>query len=160
MSKKNQTLYPRISKSPPFTVEASGYEPVKGETVPRRHPISKDNLVRTPSEDVKTVFDIIKYSANRFGNARALGTRHLIRTHTENKKVKKTVDGVTKEVDKSWTYFELGGYTYISFVEYEKLVLEVGSGLRKLGLTKGDIVHIFAGTRYFYHINFFAASMV
>lgn len=149
MSKKNQTLYPRISSSPPFTVEASGYEPVKGETIPRRHPVSKDKLVTTPSDDVKTIFDIIRHSAEKFGNAKALGTRRLIKTHTENKTVKKTVDGVTKDVEKSWTYFELSGYTYISFVEYEKLILEVGAGLRKLGLVKGDRIHLFAATRYF-----------
>lgn len=148
MSKKNQTFYPRITKSPPFTVEASGYEPVQGETIPRRHPSSKDKLITTPSEHVSTIFDIIKYSANKYGNAKALGTRHLIKTHNETKKVKKTIDGVTKEVDKKWTYFELSGYTYISFVEYEKLVFQVGSGLRRLGLVKEDRIHLFAATRY------------
>lgn len=147
MSKNRQALYPRISKSPPFTVEASGYEAVKGETIPRRHPVSKDKLTTTPSENIKTVFDIIRHSAERYGNAKALGTRRLIKTHTEKKKVKKTIDGVTKEVDKSWTYFELSGYTYISFVEYEKMILEVGAGLRKLGLVRGDKVHLFAATR-------------
>lgn len=148
MSKKTQTLYPRVTKSPPFTVEASGYEPVKGETIPRRHPVSKDKLTTTPSEDVRTIFDILKRSADRFGNAKAVGTRRLIKLHHESKKVKKTVDGVTQEVDKKWTYYELSEYTYLSFVEYEKLVLEIGAGLRKLGLAKGDRLHLFAATRY------------
>lgn len=148
MAKKGQPLQPRFSNSPPFTVEASGYEPAEGETIPRRHPASKDKLTTTPSEDVKTIFDILKRSADKFGNAKALGTRRLIKTHHENKKVKKTVDGETREVDQTWTYFELSEYSYTSFVEYEKLALEIGAGLRKLGLVKGDRLHLFAATRY------------
>ena len=147
MSKKTQALYPKIQASGPFTVEASGYKKVDGETIPRRHPGSKDKLSTTPSGDVKTIFDILKRSADKFGNAKALGTRRLIKTHTETKKVKKTVDGETKEVDKKWTYFELSEYSYISFSEYEKMVLAVGCGLRKLGLSQGDRLHLYAATR-------------
>lgn len=147
MSSKPQVLYPRISQSPPFSVEVPGCQPVEGETIPRRHPLAKDGLLTSPSEDVRTIFDIIKYSADRYGNAKALGTRRLIRTHNETKKVKKTVDGQTKEVDKSWTYYELSEYSYVSFVEYEKLTSQIASGLRKLGMNKSDRVHLFAATR-------------
>ena len=148
MSKQKQALYPKLQASGPFSVEASGYEPVEGETIPRRHPSAKDKLSTTPNKDVNTIFDILKYSADKFGNAKALGTRKVIRTHTENKKVKKTVDGKTQEVDKKWTYFELSEYTYISFAEYEKQVLALGAGLRKLGLSQYDRVHLYAATRY------------
>ena len=147
MSKKDQPLYPKISGSRPFSVEASGYKPVKGETIPRRHPSSKDKLKVTPSEDVKTIFDILKRSADKFGNAKALGQRRVIKTHSETKMVSKTVDGQTKEVEKKWTYFELSEYSYISFVEYEKMVLQCGAGLRKLGMAKSDRLHLFAATR-------------
>ena len=147
MSKKTQTMQPRIYKSGPFSVEAEGYQPVKGETIPRRHPGSKSKLVSTPSEDVKTIFDILKRSADKYGNAKALGSRKLIRTHQESKKVKKTVDGKTEEVDKKWSYFELSGYSYISFVEYEKLCYQIGAGLRKLGMVQGDRLQLFAATR-------------
>ena len=147
MSKKTQQMQPRMSQSGPFTVEASGYEPVKGETIPRRHPGSKDKLVSTPSEDVTTIFDILKRSADKFGNAKALGSRTLIKTHHETKKVKKVVDGKTEEVNKNWSFFELSGYSYTSFSEYEKLTLRVGAGLRKLGMVKGDRLQLFAGTR-------------
>ena len=140
-------MYPRMMQSPPFTVEASGYEPVKGETIPRRHPSSKDKLVNSPSEDVKTIFDILKRSANTYGSAKAVGTRKLVKTHQETKKVKKTVDGKTEEVEKKWSFFELSEYKYISFVEYEKMCLQIGSGLRKLGMAKGDRLHLFAATR-------------
>lgn len=148
MPNNSQTLYPRISRSPPFTVDASGYEPSEGETIPRRHPAAKDKLITTPSEDVRTIFDILKRSADKYGNAKAVGTRRIVTTHVENKKVKKMVGGEMTEVDKKWTYFELSAYSYASFVEYEKMCLEVGAGLRKLGMVKGDRLHLFAGTRY------------
>lgn len=61
--------------------------------------------------------------------------------------VKKNVDGQMQDVEKKWTYFELSGYEYMSFIEYERLVLQVGSGLVKLGLNKSNVVHIFATTR-------------
>lgn len=138
---------PRMYGSPPFTVEASGYSPVKGETIPRRHPASKDKLVVTPSEDVRTIFDILKRSADRFGNAKALGSRKLLHMHNETKKIKKMVDGKEQEVDKKWSYYEMSGYRYISFIEYEKMVLQIGCGLRKIGLDKGDRLHLFAATR-------------
>ena len=147
MSKKTQALYPRVSAKGPFTVEAAGYDPKEGETIPRRHPISKEKLRTTPSDDVKTIFDILKRSADKYGNAKAVGSRRNIKTHVENKKVKKVVDGQTQEVDKNWTYFELSEYNYISFVEYERMALDVGAGLRKLGLVKGDRLHLYAGTR-------------
>ena len=147
MSKKDAQLHPRQSKRPPFTVDADGYEPVEGETIPRRNPLAKQKLISRPSEDVATVFDILKRSADKYGNAKAVGTRRMVKTHQETKKVKKTVDGQTKEVDKKWTYFELSEYSYVSFVEYERMTLEIGAGLRSLGMQKGDRVHLFAATR-------------
>ena len=140
-------MYPRMMQSGPFTVEASGYKPVKGETIPRRHPSSKDKLIDSPSEDVHTIFDILRRSANTYGNAKAIGSRKLIKTHSETRKVKKVVDGKTEEVEKKWTYFELSEYSYISFVEYEQICLQIGAGLRKLGMEKGDRLHLFAATR-------------
>jgi long-chain acyl-CoA synthetase len=135
-------------KKGPFTVEASGYEPVEGETIPRRHPASKDKLISRPEEGVATTYDILKRGAKQFGNAKCVGFRRLIKTHIENKKVKKLVDGVEQEVDKKWTYYELSEYSYLSFIEYERLALQLGAGLRKLGLEKDERLHIFAATRY------------
>lgn len=147
MSLQDAVIYPRISKKPPFSVEAPGYEKKEGETIPRRNPAAKDGLINRPSPEITTVYDVVRRSAEKFGNAKALGTRKIIKTHTETKKIKKVVDGTEQEVDKKWTYFELSGYGYISFVEYEKLVLSLGAGLRKLGMVKGDKLHLFGATR-------------
>ena len=95
---------------------------------------------------MKTIFDILKRSADKFGNAKALGSRKLVKQHNETKKIKKMIDGKTQEVDKKWSYFELSGYTYISFIEYEKLTAQIGAGLRKLGMNPADRISLFGGT--------------
>lgn len=137
-----------MTRKPPFSIDTPGYEPVEGETLPRRNPLAGDQLVTTLANGtVKTVFDVLKRSAEQFGDAKAIGTRTLIKTHKETKKVKKVVDGQEQEVDKEWTYYELTGYKYISFQEYEVLWRQVGAGFRKLGLVRDDRVHIFAATR-------------
>ena len=144
----NYVLQPKMVKKPPFTVERAGYEPVAGETIPRSHPDSREALVTRPADDVTTVWENVTRAAAKFGNAKAMGTRKVIKTHVENKKVKKMVDGQETEVDKAWTYFELSEYHYISYVEYETRVKQCGSGLRHLGMQKDEKLHLFGGTRY------------
>ncbi len=138
---------PRAVRSPPYTVDAPGSKPVEGETVPKRNVYTKDQLRSRPNDEIATVHDILRYSSAKYGNAKAVGARKLLKTHVENKKVKKLVDGKQQEVDKQWTFFELSEYKYRSFVEFEKLVLAIGAGFRALGLEKLDRVQIFAATR-------------
>ncbi|KAG6027249.1 hypothetical protein E4U41_000997 [Claviceps citrina] len=131
---------------PPYTIEAPGYEKVPGETIPRRHPRAKNGLLTRPSDDVSNIFDIVKHSARVYPNHQALASRKLIKLHKETKKVKKLCDGQVQEVDKEWQFFELSGYSYITYKQYETLVLQLGSGLRKLGLTPENKLHLFATT--------------
>lgn len=150
MAKRNfheAHVQPRMVKKGPFSVEAPGYEAVEGETIPRRHPEAKDGLILRPSDDVATTFDNLRRSSRLFGNSKAVASRRLIKTHIENKKVKKVIDGVEKEVDKQWSYFELSGYSYKTFSEYEQLCLQLGSGLRSLGLEKNSKIHLYGATR-------------
>ncbi|GAB7348338.1 hypothetical protein MBLNU459_g6312t1 [Dothideomycetes sp. NU459] len=143
---KSLVPQPKQYKKGPFTVEVPGVEKKDGETIPRRHPMAKDGLILTPEEGIETVYDVLRRSSAKFGNAKALGHRTLIKEHREVKQIKKTVDGKETTQDKTWTYYELSEYNYMSFVEYEKLVHKVGAGFRKLGMNKDDRVHIFAST--------------
>ncbi|KAL6874921.1 acetyl-CoA synthetase-like protein [Trichoderma novae-zelandiae] len=133
-------------RKPPFTIEAPGYEKVPGETIPRRHPAAKDGLLTKPADDVHTVFDIVRRSAREYPNHLAVGHRKLIKVHKEIKKVPKNVDGQVVEVDKEWQFFELTKFDFLTFKEYETLVLQLGSGLRKLGLNGSSKLHLFATT--------------
>lgn len=135
-----------IYKPGPYTVEASGATKVDGESIPRRTLLAKDGLKTVPEQGVETVYDILRHSAQKYGNAKALGSRKLLRTHDEVKKVKKIVDGKATTVDKKWTYFEMSDYHFVSFTDYEQLALQCGAALRKLGMKKDDRLHLFAST--------------
>jgi len=143
---KTMVPQPKVYKRPPYTVEAPGYTPVDGETIPRRNVRTKDELVITPDDETRTIFDIITRSSKKFGNAKAVGKRRLLRLHEEEKMVKKMVDGQQRDVPKKWTYYELSGYEYMSFVEYEQLILAIGSAFCALGMQAPDRVHLFAAT--------------
>ncbi|KAF5007859.1 hypothetical protein FDECE_5774 [Fusarium decemcellulare] len=131
---------------PPFTIEAPGYHKKPNETIPRRHPKARDGLIDRPAEDVYTVFDIVRRSARLYGDRNAVGSRKLIKLHKEIQKVEKEVDGQTKQIDKEWSFFELSNYSFLTYKEYETLCLEIGSGLRKLGLTQQDKMFLFGTT--------------
>ncbi|KKY24122.1 putative fatty acid activator [Phaeomoniella chlamydospora] len=121
-----------MHKKGPFAIPAPGVEAKEGETVPYRNVRCKDGLITVPAPNVKTIYDIVKYGADTFGNAQCIGTRKLLDTHTEIKKVKKFVDGKETEVEKQWSYFEFSGYSYMSFVEYHQLIKLLGSSLKTL----------------------------
>ncbi|KAK8051579.1 hypothetical protein PG993_002964 [Apiospora rasikravindrae] len=143
---RTMPLHPRLSAKGPYSIETPECEPVEGETIPRRHPLTADGLISQPADNISTIYELVRVSAEKYGNAKCMGSRRLVRTHQETKKVKKVVDGTEQEVDKNWTFFELSSYEYLSYNDYEKLVLNIGSGLRKLGMEKEDRVHIFAAT--------------
>lgn len=130
----------------PYTTEAADAQKVEGETVPRRNIAAKDGLILTPAEGVETLYDILRYSSAKYGNAKAVGARRIVNIHEETKKIKKMVDGKETEVDKKWQYFELSAYKYKSFVEFEQMALAVGSGIKALGFAPQDRLHLFAAT--------------
>ncbi|KAJ4371011.1 long-chain fatty acid-CoA ligase [Didymella sp. IMI 355093] len=136
----------QATRAGPYTCEAPGVQKPDGETIPRRNLAAKDELVRTPQEGVDTLYDVLRYSAAKYGNAKAVGARKIVNIHEETKKVKKMVDGKEQEVDKKWQYFELSPYSYKSFVEFEKMALTVGSALNHLGYKPNDRLHLFAAT--------------
>ncbi|PMD47770.1 acetyl-CoA synthetase-like protein [Hyaloscypha variabilis F] len=146
MSLKTAIIQPGMFKSPPFTLEVPGSPHIEGETIPRRNANYVDSLVSRPCEEVATLFDVLLRSAEKFGDLDAVGTRKLIETHVEVKKVKTVVDGTEKEVEKKWVFFEMGEFEFESFGGYVGRCLRIGAGLRKLGLEAGDRVHVFAAT--------------
>ncbi|KAI1826726.1 acetyl-CoA synthetase-like protein [Xylaria intraflava] len=133
-------------QKPPFMVQDTDSPEVEGETKPYRHFKAKDGFITRPSPEIATIYDIFTAAAKKHGDKSAIGSRTLIKTHVDTKKVPKIVDGVKTEVEKQWTYFELSPYKFLTYKEYETRALNVGAGLRKLGLEPGDRLHIFAST--------------
>ncbi|KAI1369886.1 acetyl-CoA synthetase-like protein [Xylaria arbuscula] len=133
-------------QNPPFMVQDMDAPEVEGESRPYRHVKAKDGLITRPSPEIATIYDLFTTTAKKYGDKAAIGTRSLIKTHIEKKKVPKVVDGVKTEVEKQWSYFELSPYKYLTYKDYETRALNVGAGLRKLGLDSSDRIHIFAST--------------
>jgi long-chain acyl-CoA synthetase len=124
-----------------------GPEAPEGEGRIRRVAISADKLVTQPFEGLDTVADVVAYAARTHGANRALGWRDIVDIHEEEKEVKKVVDGKEVTEKKKWKYFQLSDYKYLSYVEVEVAVSEVGRALIHLGVTTDDIFNIYSQTR-------------
>ncbi|ETS78092.1 hypothetical protein PFICI_10154 [Pestalotiopsis fici W106-1] len=135
-----------LVQQPPYSIQSPGELAKDGETAPYRNIKAKNGLIEKPAPNVSTIFELVKHSTGKYADLHAIGSRQLVKIHKEVKKVEKIVDGQTTKVDKEWQYFELSEYSYLTYTEYERRVLQVGAGLRKLGLEPQDKVHIFAST--------------
>ncbi|KAI5290048.1 long-chain fatty acid-CoA ligase [Ascosphaera aggregata] len=145
-AKKDIPLAPRHTIRGPFCVEVPGSKVVKGQSAVLRHARARDGLTTTLKPNITTLYENLKFSVKTFGHKRAVGYRKLIKVHTETKKVKKLVNGVESEVDKNWSYFELGPYQWLSYIEFDKLVMDLGSGLRHIGFDASQMIHLYAPT--------------
>ncbi|KAL2313690.1 Long-chain-fatty-acid-CoA ligase Lcf1 [Schizosaccharomyces pombe] len=125
-------------------------KPKEHESAIYRNANFPDHLVETYSDDVHTLFDVFRHSVKQFGNKKAMGYRNLVKEHVETKMVTKVVDGEKKEVPKSWSYFELSDYNYLSFNDIYDKALRYAGALRKLGLNKGDKFELYAPTSAFW----------
>ncbi|KAJ7054630.1 long-chain-fatty-acid-CoA-ligase [Mycena amicta] len=112
----------------------------------RRLAISAERLVSQPFEGIDTVFDVLQYVAKTHGTRDAIGVRDIVNIIEENKEVKKVVDGKEVTETKTWKYFQLSDYKYISFVQLLDQVSEVARGLVDIGITTEDVFNIYAET--------------
>ncbi|KAG6834367.1 hypothetical protein H0H93_010100 [Arthromyces matolae] len=116
------------------------------EGAARRLAIACESLVTQPSEGVETVYDLLQYSARVHGEHRAVGWRDVIRIHEENRAVKKVVNEKEVVEIKTWKYFELSDYKYLSYIEFEAMVANVACALLELGVTSDNVFNIYAQT--------------
>lgn len=133
-----------------WTVEVTHpAETPKGESPVRRNVASRHGLSETPHPSIRTLYDLAQFSAKRWGDNHCFGTRKVIKIHREKQSVTKIVNGTPKSVEKEWMFWELGPFEYRSYRQAVQEGLDVGSGLVKLGLGKGDKVALYADTSYF-----------
>jgi long-chain acyl-CoA synthetase len=128
------------------TVEIGPTAP-QGESRVRRLEKTKDRLVSGPMEGIDTVHDVLLHASRTHGERNAYGYRDIIDTIEEQKEVTKTVGGKEVKETKTWKYFQLSDYKYISYLEFKTGVSEVSRGLLKLDVKKGDVFNIYAQTR-------------
>lgn len=144
---KKAIVQPGMFHKAPFSLEVPDVDPVEGETIPRRNSKYIKALLSQPHPSIATLYDVLQYGRDTYGDAPALGSRKLIREH--DKKVSTTTKVGDKEsvTSKTWRAYEMEGYRWTSYVEYFDLAMRIGQGLRKMGLQPGDRLHIFAATR-------------
>ncbi|KAI8923411.1 hypothetical protein BC831DRAFT_403765 [Entophlyctis helioformis] len=115
--------------------------------VPRRSVLEPTSDYLQPHPNVRTLYDILKHGAETFKPSHKLfGTRELLRMVEEEKMVTKVVGGVETTEKKVWKYFELSGYSWITYKDAFATAAQIGAGLRKLGLGVQDKVTLFAST--------------
>lgn len=120
-----------------------------GESAPRRNIACKEAAWTSPGQnkDITTIYTLLKYAVKTYGDNKAMGWRDLIKTHTEEKEIKKKVDGKIQNVKKQWTFFEKSSYKYISYNTLFETITDLASGLVHIGLQpKNDRCHIYAAT--------------
>ncbi len=123
-----------------------GSAPKSGESRVRRLEKTKDRLVTAPIEGIHTVHDVLSYAARTYGTRNAYGYRDIIKIIEEQKEVTKTIGGKEVKETKTWKYFQLSEYKYITYLELKNIVSEVSRGLLKLGVQKNDVFNIYAQT--------------
>ena len=136
-----------------WTVEVSHpAETPNGESPVRRNIASRYGLSETPHPSIRTIYDLIQFNGFRWGAEPCFGTRKVIKIHHEKQMITKIVDGVSKQVEKAWMFWELGPFEYRTYREVAKEGLNVGAGLVKLGMGKGDKLAIYADTSYVFFL--------
>jgi long-chain acyl-CoA synthetase len=132
----------------PFSVEVTD-QAAKGEGRIRRNRVAgTGDLLSKPRDNISTVYELIQYSVNKFGDKNCMGHRNVLTEHVEEKMVTKIVDGEERQVPKKWTFWELSPYQYRSFKQVGEESAALGAGLRNLGLNPGDKIELYAGTSY------------
>ncbi|KAG2145667.1 hypothetical protein BD769DRAFT_1625292 [Suillus cothurnatus] len=86
----------------------------EGDSPVRRLAITSDSLVTQPFEGIDIIPDVIDYAARTHGTRDAVGWRDIIDIHEEVKEVKK--------MKKTWKYFQLSDYKYLSFLDVQERV--------------------------------------
>lgn len=81
-----------------------------------------------------------------FPNRPLMGWRDVVRMHDEQKEVTKKVDGKEVKETKTWQYYELSNYKYLTYNEFEERIQHASSGLVNLGLSNETRFNIYAAT--------------
>lgn len=105
-------------------------------------------LVTEPAPGVDTVHDVMLYLARTHGNKRAFAKRDIERIITEEKEVTKMVGGKEEKQKKTWNYFKLKPFEWMTYEQMLQATKDLGSGLRHYGVgSEGEtFFNIYAST--------------
>lgn len=125
----------------PICLPKPQYTKVNGETPPYRSVRALDSLRQFPESGIRTITDLVRRSASKYGLCHAVASRTTVAIHTRTQDA--DVDGKSKTVE----LVELTGYTFTTYTKYEKLTIDLGCGLINVGLkAREDKLCIWAQT--------------
>lgn len=108
--------------------------------------LAAEGVVRVPATNVHTLYDVLQHSAKKYPKRKAFGAREVEKIIEEEKEVTKVVDGVETKQKKTWKFFQLSGYNYLTYKEAADRAHAIGAGLAALGLKEKTKLEIFAPT--------------
>ncbi|WVQ99649.1 hypothetical protein IAU59_006788 [Kwoniella sp. CBS 9459] len=124
-------MAPRKNKeAASWEVDADKPKP-DGETRVRRAYCIKD-LVTQPAPGIDTVHDVMLYAAKTHGSKKGFASREIERVISEDKEVTKMVGGKPQKQTKTWNYFKLSPFNWMTYEEALQRVKDIGAGLREL----------------------------
>jgi long-chain acyl-CoA synthetase len=134
----------------PFSIELDTPHNDSEGAVRRLRGFEESDLTATivSHPDILTVYDLVRNAVEQWTNKDCLGSRSLVKQHSEEKIVTKFINGVETPVPKTWYYSELSPYQYRTYNELGIESGAIGAGLSKLGLKAGDKVGLYADTSY------------
>ena len=88
------------------------------------------------------------YLSRTHGNKRAFAKRDIERIITEEKEVTKMVGGKEEKQKKTWNYFKLKPFEWMTYEQMLQATKDLGSGLRHYGVgSEGEtFFNIYAST--------------
>lgn len=125
-------------------------EAAPGETAPRRNIGAKAKPWEFPGNnpDSDTIWGLLNWACKEYSSQDAMGWRSVVDVHEEEKMVTKKIDGKIQQIPKKWTYFQLSGYTYITYATLLTTVKEYAAGILSLGIKPQgeELFHIYGKT--------------
>ncbi|KAH8921775.1 acetyl-CoA synthetase-like protein [Atractiella rhizophila] len=115
---------------------APGSAPVRRSFLLAQH--NKSDLISTPSDGSQTVYEVLQSIIRRSPDVNGIASRKILNIIEEQKEV----GGKTK----TWKYFELGPYEWLTYKQFGDRVRIVASALRTLGLDKDTRFNIYNST--------------
>ena len=73
---------------------------------------------------------------------------------------KQITNGKQVTETKTWKYFHLSDFSYMTFVQVQEAAREVAGGLLKLDVKKTDILNVYAATRYVFSPSSYGAGQL
>jgi long-chain acyl-CoA synthetase len=127
----------------PFSVPV--IEPMSSNEGPVHRSVAQPySLVERPSNEVRTLFELMQYAEKKHANMQTFGMRPVIAKIEEEKEIERN----GKKEMKKWTYMHLGPFEWQTYKQVSERSRSIGAGLRaRCQLQAGDRLLIFNSTR-------------